>query len=266
MRRTVAPIKIPNLRASISPQGPVCACAVSPAPYPKQHGRSVTRTSAVCKALSGAAIFARLPSLLWVEESLANPQVGRSNLDEFVGLEPGDPRSYHAFMRRHLFDHVNLAPRRIHLVNGAAPDLARECARYERAIARAGGIDLQILGLGLNGHIGFNEPARALVAATHRTRLRQATRRANAPLFGHRMRSVPTEALSMGMATILRAQRIVLLATGASKARCVERMTAGIVTPRVPASFLQLHRHAEVWLDGAAAGAIGGPKRATLRT
>ncbi|HEV2983274.1 MAG TPA: glucosamine-6-phosphate deaminase [Vicinamibacterales bacterium] len=181
------------------------------------------------------------------------------NLDEFVGLAPGDPRSYQAFMRRHLFDHVNLAPGRIHLLNGAAPDLASECARYERAIARAGGIDLQIVGLGLNGHIGFNEPAGALVAATHRTRLRQATRRANVTLFGRRMRAVPTEALSMGMATILGAQQIVLLATGASKARSVERMTAGIVTPRVPASFLQLHRDTEMWLDRAAAGRTAPP-------
>lgn len=175
------------------------------------------------------------------------------NLDEFVGLEAGDPRSYHAFMRRHLFDEVNLASRRIHMLNGAARDLLRECARYERAIARAGGIDLQILGLGLNGHIGFNEPARALVADTHRAHLRLATRRANAALFGHRSHAVPAEALSMGMATILGARRIVLLATGASKARCVERMVGGLITPRVPASFLQLHRNVEVWLDRAAA-------------
>jgi len=178
------------------------------------------------------------------------------NLDEFVGLGAGDPRNYHAFMRRHLFDHVNLAPQRVHMLWGAAADPARECARYERAIARAGGIDLQILGLGVNGHIGFNEPARALVAATHRTRLRQATRRANAALFGHRTSAVPTEALSMGMATILHAQRIVLLATGASKAPCVERMIRGSVTPRVPASFLQLHRAADVWLDRAAASRL----------
>jgi glucosamine-6-phosphate deaminase len=178
------------------------------------------------------------------------------NLDEFVGLERGDPRGYHGFMRRHLFDQVNLAPRRIHTLNGAAPDLTRECARYELAIAQAGGIDLQILGLGLNGHIGFNEPARALVAATHRTRLRQATRRANAALFGHRLRGVPAEGLSMGMATILRARRIVLLATGASKARCVERMIGGTITSRLPASFLQLHREAEVWLDRAAAARV----------
>jgi glucosamine-6-phosphate deaminase len=175
------------------------------------------------------------------------------NLDEFVGLARDDPRGYHGFMRRHLFDHVNLDARRIHLLNGAAADLAKECARYERAIEKAGGIDLQILGLGLNGHIGFNEPARALVATTHRTRLRQATRRANAALFGHRLRNVPAEGLSMGMATILRAKRIVLLATGASKSRCVARMVDGSVTPRLPASFLQLHGDAEVWLDRAAA-------------
>jgi len=171
------------------------------------------------------------------------------NLDEFVGIGADDPRSYRAFMRRHLFDRVNLAPRRRHVLDGTARDLPRECERYEQAIARAGGIDLQILGLGANGHIGFNEPARALFAATHRTRLRAATRRANAPLFGNRLRDVPEEALSMGMATILHARRVVLIATGAMKSRCVERMIHGPVTPQLPASFLQLHRSAEIWLD-----------------
>ena len=178
------------------------------------------------------------------------------NLDEFLGLPAGDPRSYRTFMRRHLFDHVNLTARRIHVLNAATPDVTRECAAYERAIARAGGIDVQILGLGSNGHIGFNEPAPALVAWTHRTRLRAATRRANAALFGHRAGAVPREALSMGMATILHARRIVLVATGASKAGCVQRMAAGPITPRVPASFLQLHPQAELWLDRAAAGRL----------
>jgi glucosamine-6-phosphate deaminase len=175
------------------------------------------------------------------------------NLDEFRGLGSRDPHSYRAFMQRHLFDHVNLAPRRIQFLRGAARDVARECRRYERAIDRAGGIGLQILGLGMNGHIGFNEPARALVARTHGTRLKPATRRANAALFENRLRAVPREALSMGMATILHARRIVLLATGVSKARCVQRLIEGPVTPRLPGSFLQLHRNAEVWLDGAAA-------------
>ena len=178
------------------------------------------------------------------------------NLDEFLGVSAKDPRSYRAFMQTHLYDHVNLAPRRIHFLNGAVRpgrEVQRECDRYEAAIERAGGIDVQILGLGMNGHIGFNEPARALVARTHCTRLKPATRRANAPLFGNRVGAVPREALSMGMATILHSKRIVLLATGSTKARCVERMIAGPVTPRLPASFLQLHRHVEIWLDRAAA-------------
>jgi glucosamine-6-phosphate deaminase len=182
------------------------------------------------------------------------------NLDEFLGVGATDPRSYRAFMQTHLFDHVNLSARRIHFLNGAigpGRDVERECDRYERAIERAGGIDLQILGLGMNGHIGFNEPARALAARTHSARLKPATRRANAPLFGNRVGAVPREALSMGMATILHARRIVLLATGSMKARCVERMIDGPVTPRLPASFLQLHRHVDIWLDRAAARNLG---------
>ena len=175
------------------------------------------------------------------------------NLDEFVGLSAGDSSSYHAFMRRHLFGHVNLSRRRTHLLNGTAPDLIHECERYEWAITRAGGIDVQILGLGANGHIGFNEPGRSLIATTHRTRLREVSRRANRALFGNRLRAVPREALSMGMGTILHARRVVLIATGATKSRSVARMIQGPVTPRLPASFLQLHRHAEVWLDRAAA-------------
>ena len=178
------------------------------------------------------------------------------NLDEFVGLPATHPSSYRAFMQRHLFDHVNLPRRRIHFLNGAARDIAGECARYERAIARAGGLDLLILGLGTNGHIGFNEPDTALIARTHRAALSAATRRANAALFGHRVRAVPREALSMGMATILHARRIVLLATGRTKARCVERTINGPLTPRTPASFLQLHRDVEVWVDRAAASRL----------
>jgi glucosamine-6-phosphate deaminase len=174
------------------------------------------------------------------------------NLDEFLGLTADDPRSYRAFMQRHLFDHVNVSPR-VQFLQGTPVDVDRECQRYERAIERVGGIDLQILGLGMNGHIGFNEPARALMARTHLTHLKPATRRANVRFFDNRMNAVPREALSMGMATILHSRRIVLLATGATKARCVQRLIEGPVTPRLPASFLQLHRCAEVWLDRAAA-------------
>jgi glucosamine-6-phosphate deaminase len=180
------------------------------------------------------------------------------NLDEFAGLAAGDPRSYRGFMQRHLFDHVNLDPCRIHFLNGGAGDWAGECARYERAIRRHGGIDLQLLGVGANGHIGFNEPAPALTAATHRARLTTATRRANAAWFGGRVRTVPRYALSMGMATILHGRRIVLLATGSGKARSVARMIDGPISPRLPASFLQLHPAVEVWLDRTAARSLTG--------
>jgi glucosamine-6-phosphate deaminase len=180
------------------------------------------------------------------------------NLDEFLGVSGDDPRSYRGFMQQHLFAHVDVGASRIHFLNGMAADVGAECERYERAIRRAGGIDLQILGLGPNGHIGFNEPGRALAARTHRIRLAPATRAANAALFGGRTRQVPREALSMGMVTILHAARIVMLATGASKARCVERMINGPLTTRLPASFLQGHRNVEVWLDRAAASRLSG--------
>jgi glucosamine-6-phosphate deaminase len=180
------------------------------------------------------------------------------NLDEFLGVPAHHPGSFRAFMQRHLFDRVNLPPRHIHFLNGAARDATAECARYERAIARAGGIDLQILGLGGNGHIGFNEPAAMLHARTHRTHLTPATRRANRFLFANRLGAVPREALSMGMATILHARRVVVLVTGRGKARCVDGMIDGPLTPKLPASFLQLHQDVEVWLDRAAASRLHG--------
>jgi len=144
----------------------------------------------------------------------------------------------------------------VHFLNGAAADLDAECERYEAAIDAAGGIDLQLLGLGANGHIGFNEPGEELEARTHRVRLHDVTRRENAALFGDNAGSVPGEALSMGMATILRARRIVLIATGERKARCVERTVRGPLTTRLPASFLQTHRDVELFLDRASASLL----------
>ena len=178
------------------------------------------------------------------------------NLDEFLGLPSDHPGSYRAFMREHLFSRVNLDPARIHFLDGAATDPEGECDRYERAIEQAGGLDLQLLGIGTNGHIGFNEPARELVGRTHRVALKESTRRSNAALFGGDVNGVPKEALSMGMATILRARRIVLIATGKSKARCVERMVKGPIETKMPASFRQLHRDVELALDRSAASAL----------
>lgn len=188
------------------------------------------------------------------------------NLDEFLGIAPSDPRSYRQFMERHLFTGINLSRRRIRFLKGTARDPLAEAARYERAIARAGGLDLLILGLGANGHIGFNEPAPALVTFTHVCTLKPATRRANAEWFGGRVSRVPSRALSMGMGTILKSRRIVLLATGRDKAPAIRRLVEGRVTTRLPASFLQLHPSAEVWLDReAAAGLSGFAERAPSR-
>jgi glucosamine-6-phosphate deaminase len=181
------------------------------------------------------------------------------NLDEFLGLPPDHPGSYRSFMTTHLFSRVNLRPERIHILNGAAPDPVRECARYEKAIAAAGGIDVQILGVGTNGHIGFNEPARELQARTHRVTLKPETRRANAALFGGDPSAVPAEALSMGMATILQARSIVLLATGRTKAPTVASLVYGPIACELPASFLQLHHDVQVMLDEPAAAGLPAP-------
>jgi len=175
------------------------------------------------------------------------------NIDEFVGLHAADRGSFSAFMQAHLFRHINLPADHVHFLDGQAPDLGAECSRFEREIAERGGLDLLLLGLGINGHIGFNEPAASLHARTHRTRLSPETRRANAAGFGGRMAAVPREALTMGMATLLEARSIVLLATGRDKAGVVRAMLRGTITTALPASFLQLHGRVEVILDRAAA-------------
>jgi glucosamine-6-phosphate deaminase len=179
-------------------------------------------------------------------------------LDEFLGLRPTDPRSFRMFLRRHLHDRIDIPRARIHGLNGAARNWRKEVAAYERAIVRAGGLDLAIVGIGRNGHVGFNEPAPRLPARTHCVRLRTETRRANADLFNGRWQDVPTHALSMGMGTILNARGVILLAFGARKASIVARAFNGPVTTRVPASLLQLHPNAIVVLDRAAAGKLAG--------
>jgi glucosamine-6-phosphate deaminase len=183
-------------------------------------------------------------------------RVATFNLDEFLGIPSTHPGSYRVFMNEHLFSRVNVPPDQIHFLDGSALDADAECERYETAIVAAGGIDLQILGIGTNGHIGFNEPARELQPRTHRVRLTASTRRSNAGLFEGDPAKVPTDALSMGMATILHARRVMLIATGKSKARCVERMVKGPIATRMPASFLQLHREAELVIDRAAASLL----------
>ncbi len=201
----------------------------------------------------------RLYSLLRAAHAAGRADFGRAttfNLDEFLGLPADHPASYRTFMETHLFAHVNLARRRIHFLDGMAPDPDAECDRYEAAIEKAGGIDLMLLGIGANGHIGFNEPAARLSADTHRARLEPGTRRSNVDLFGGRVRDVPREALSMGVGTIMRSRAIVLIATGAGKAEAMAAALEGPLTTRMPASLLQLHPNVDVYLDHAAAARL----------
>lgn len=177
-------------------------------------------------------------------------------LDEFVGLDASQAGSFRRFLAEHLLSGINLDPHRTHSLSGMASDVEVECERYEEAIAAAGGLDLLLLGIGVNGHVGFNEPGLTLAARTHRVTLLDATRAENAGPFGGVVSRVPREALSIGMGTILRADSIVMIATGERKASAVAGMLRGSVTTMLPASFLQLHRRVEVYLDRAAAAAL----------
>ncbi|MBV9496223.1 MAG: glucosamine-6-phosphate deaminase [Acidobacteria bacterium] len=160
------------------------------------------------------------------------------NLDEYVGI-PGDhPGSYCTFMKQQLFEHVDIDRRNTHIPNGTAPDLAAECARYEAAIRAAGGLDVTFLGLGANGHIAFNEPGTPFDARTRIVTLTESTRAANEAVFGA---DVPTEAITMGIGTILESRSIVLLASGSNKRAAIDRLRGGEVSEEFPASALWRH-------------------------
>jgi glucosamine-6-phosphate deaminase len=178
------------------------------------------------------------------------------NLDEFVGVGSSAPGSFRRFMDEQLFSGVNVPASSVNFLDGLAADAAEECRRYEAAILDAGGIDVQILGIGANGHIGFNEPAEELNAATHRITLLPPTRQGNAALFGGDVTRVPESALTMGMGTILSAREIILMAAGERKAGCVEQLVEGGLTTRMPASLLQLHPRVRVFLDRSAAARL----------
>ena len=179
------------------------------------------------------------------------------NLDEYVGVSPDDPHSYHAFMNERLFGKVNLDPRNTCLLNGMARDLAAECEAYERAIQTCGGIDLQLLGIGRAGHIGFNEPLSALMSRTREKALTPETLKQNAPFFD-KPETMPRRALTMGVGTILDARRLLTLVTGAEKAAVLAKAVEGPVTAMVTASALQLHPRCTVVVDEAAAERLQG--------
>lgn len=177
------------------------------------------------------------------------------NLDEYVGLGPDHPCSYRRFMQENLFSHINVPQDSIHIPNGLAADVDAECAAYDAAIAAAGSLDLQLLGLGANGHIGFNEPAAVFTTHSYCVKLTEQTLKDNRRFFEDGA-PMPTHALTMGIASIMQAKRIVLVATGKNKAAAVRAMIEGPVDPMVPASILQMHRHATILLDADAASLL----------
>ncbi|KXG74728.1 Glucosamine-6-phosphate deaminase 1 [Fervidicola ferrireducens] len=182
------------------------------------------------------------------------------NLDEYLGLSPDDERSYHYYMYSNFFNHVNVKPENIHIPNGVAEDIDEECRRYDEAIEKAGGIDLQLLGIGVNGHIGFNEPGDELLTATHVTNLAPDTIKANARFF-ESIDEVPKKAITVGLGTIMKAKKIILLASGREKAKIMaELLDEDAVSTKVPASFLLLHRDVTIIMDEEAAEVYRGKK------
>jgi glucosamine-6-phosphate deaminase len=191
------------------------------------------------------------------EEGLSFKNVTTFNLDEYLGLPPDHPESYRHFMQTNLFDHIDVDPARTHVPSGLVADdeIGKHCAEYEEMIKSAGGIALQILGIGRTGHIGFNEPGSPRDSRTRSIELDELTRRDAAPAFGG-IENVPTRAITMGCGTILDARRLRLMAWGEAKASIVRKALRGPVTPEVSASFLQEHPDSQFLLDEAAASAL----------
>lgn len=190
--------------------------------------------------------------IAWYEEGDLDFSGVRSvNLDEYKGLSGEHDQSYRYFMNQNLFDHVNINKEDTNVPNGLVEDAEAECARYNQVIEALGGIDLQLLGIGGNGHIGFNEPCQVFEKGTHVVTLTEETRVSNARFFSS-IDEVPTHALTMGIGNIMSAKKILLLASGEAKAKAVYDSCFGPVTPEVPASVLQLHSDVIVIADEAA--------------
>lgn len=176
------------------------------------------------------------------------------NLDEYVGFDRNNVNSYYYFMMENLFNHVDMRKDKVHVPNGVAENLEEECARYDAMIEEHGGIDVQLLGIGTNGHIGFNEPSDAFSDGTYITDLAQSTIESNKIYFTNG--DMPTKAITMGIGSIMKAKKIILIATGISKAKAIKAMIEGEVTPACPASILQKHDDAVIFLDKDAASLL----------
>ena len=181
--------------------------------------------------------------------------VKTANLDEYRGLEKSNDQSYDYFMKANLFNHININFDNLNIPDGENPDADAECKRYEAVVKELGGQDLQLLGMGHNGHIGFNEPADEFVKETHCVDLQESTIQANKRFF-EKVEDVPTQAYTMGIGTIMAAKKVLLIASGKDKAEIVKKAFFGPITPQVPASILQMHPDVIVVVDEAAGSLI----------
>lgn len=177
------------------------------------------------------------------------------NLDEYVNLDVNDKNSYHSFMHENLFDHINIPEENINFLDGNAEDPEEECRRYEKKIKAEGGIDIQLLGIGSNGHIAFNEPADCFQRWSHVVTLKESTVKDNSRFFKS-IEEVPTQAVTMGIGSIMQAKKILIIAIGENKAKAIKQLIDGNVTPMCPASVLQFHKDVTLMLDKAAASLI----------
>jgi len=179
-------------------------------------------------------------------------QVVTFNLDEYYGLSPEHPQSYHYYMYDNFFDHINIREENIHILDGMTQNIEKECEEYERKIEQAGGIDLQVLGIGPNGHIGFNEPSQNLKDKTHLVKLTEETREANSRFFESK-KEVPKKALTMGISTILKSDKIIIMAAGENKASAINKTLSGQINTCTPSTLLQTHPDVTVIVDKDAA-------------
>ncbi|MGE7767007.1 glucosamine-6-phosphate deaminase [Peribacillus sp. NPDC096540] len=177
------------------------------------------------------------------------------NLDEYIGLDSNDPNSYHYYMDQSLFAHININKEQTYLPNGTADNLDMECTRFDKMIEALGGIDLQILGIGQNGHIGFNEPGTSFSSGTHVVALEESTRQANARYFDS-IDEVPTHAITMGIATIMKSKEILLLISGEEKAGTLKKLIHGEITEEFPASILKKHNNVTIIADQKALSGV----------
>ncbi len=189
-------------------------------------------------------------------EGLDFSRVTTFNLDEYLGLPKEHEQSYHRFMQENLFQYINIRSENTHIPDGTATDISAHCQEYEKVIVDAGGIDLQILGIGSNGHIGFNEPTSSFASRTRRKTMARETVAANARFFGDDEAKVPRHCITMGIGTIMEAEQIVMLAFGENKAEAIAATVEGPVASVIPASILQHHRKAKIFLDRASSSKL----------